>query len=483
MKWAPLLLALALVASCVTAGEARQATSPEARILWEVWPQIRVSPPDPWALKHAGLRAALAEQQVRHPGLFTVEEEGVSAEGRKIPLLRLGNGPTGVLLWSQMHGDEPTATLALLDLLNWCGTCRSDPRVQQLLSKLTLWIIPMLNPDGTERSQRWNAQEIDINRDALRLSTPEGRFLKAVRDRVQPVFGYNLHNQNPDTLTGKGGRQVAIALMSVPGDEALTETGGTKRTKQLAVKVQQLVAAIAPGRVSRYDMDYTARAFGDSMTRWGTPTLLIETGGWAGADEAGRLVRLNFVALVGSLGAIADGSVAALPSEAYARIPLNLRDALTTLVVRNTLLTGGRGLAPFKADLSFVLPGAFAGEKPRRRMPTLHEVGDLSYAHGLTELDAAGMLAVPWPTAQPAGDWPTLQQSLRDLGLAEAMEAGLLAAVRSHGEKAVARPGYAGPVLLYRASGKGRFTLAGAVLQGRLVGEPLLQSSTGPSPR
>jgi hypothetical protein len=42
---------------------------------------------------------------------------GLSAEGRPLYAVRFGSGPQRVLAWSQMHGDEPTHTLALADLL------------------------------------------------------------------------------------------------------------------------------------------------------------------------------------------------------------------------------------------------------------------------------------------------------------------------------------------------------------------------------
>lgn len=472
------LATLALLVPAAAIGEIPAPMAWNAKTLWDAWPTTRVSPPDPWALKHAGLRVALDQLNTRHPGLFSIVEEGLSSEGRKIPLLRVGSGPTDILLWSQMHGDEPSATLALMDVLNWLGTNQRDPVVQQLLSKLTLWIVPMLNPDGAERTQRWNAQEIDINRDALRLSTPEGRFLKAIRDRVKPVIGYNLHNQTPNLQAGKGGSQVAMALLSVPGDEAFSETPGTRQTKRLAVKVQQLVNTLVAGRVSRYDTDYTARAFGDSMTRWGTATLLIESGGWAGAEEAERLVRLNFVALLGSLSAIADGSIEQVKVQDYALIPMNHRDALTTLLVRNARLAGGRGLPPFTADLSFIVPGPFEGDALHYKEPAVVEVGDLSYAKGLTEVDATGMLAVPWPTAVPPEDWSSLKASLAARGLAEVNEAKLVATVHTLGESAVAKPGYTGAVLLYRTSGTGPLTLEGAVLRGKVVGIPVIHVST-----
>lgn len=468
---------LSATLGCAIAALAAGPSSMDARSLWEAWPQLRVSPADPWRLRHADLRRQLEELRAKYPELATAVEEGTSAEGRRIPLLKVGSGPIGVLLWSQMHGDEPTATCALLDLLHWLGAHRDKAEVRALRSKLTLWIVPMLNPDGAERGQRRNAQEIDINRDALRLSTPEGRFLKAVRDRVRPELGFNLHNQQPTYSAGARGPQAAMSLLAVPGDEAVTVTPGVRRTMQMAIHAQRLAETFAPGRVGRYDMDYTARAFGDSMSRWGTPTLLIESGGWAGPDEASRLVRLNFVVLAGTLAAIADGSLDAVDPRAYERIPLNASGRIASLVVRGARLAGGRGLPPFEADLAFQVPGPFTGGEARRE-PGLAELGDFGHGRGLAELDGRGLLAAPWPEA--AVDWPALQAAVRARGLEQPAEPDLLAALTRFGETAVARTGFRHPVLLFRDLGQGRLRLEGAVLRGRLVGG---LTATAPDPR
>jgi hypothetical protein len=114
-----------------------------------------------------------------------------------------GTGPMHVLLWSQMHGDEPTATSALLDILHIVAGHQADPPVQRLLERLTIHFVPMLNPDGAQRFQRRNAQGLDVNRDALLLQAPEGLALKALRDRLQPALGFNLHNQSWLTSAGK----------------------------------------------------------------------------------------------------------------------------------------------------------------------------------------------------------------------------------------------------------------------------------------
>jgi hypothetical protein len=445
------------------------AAEPVSAPLWNAWPAARVYTGDPFALKSAALRGEIARLAARHPGLFRVDEEGTSSEGRPIPLLVAGSGPTTVLLWSQMHGDEPTATVALLDVLNHLGATRETPATKALLSNLTLAIIPMLNPDGAERTRRTNAQGIDVNRDAQRLQSPEGRFLKAVRERLKPAVAYNLHNQGPNTLAGPAGPQAAIALLAVPFDEAFTENDGRRTTKRLAVLVRDLLQPWAPLRVARYDMEYTARAFGDSMTRWGTPTLLIESGGFsaAGPEEAAALVRLNFVALLGTLSALADGSLANVDAAAYDAIPLNVRDRLFDVLVRHAVVIGGGGLPPYLADVGWNVPPArpgFTGTAVGRgRGGAVLEVGDLETYRGKTEIDGLNRLLCVAPKGGTEG-WAKALEGLTAKGLASAdgtlklTSAALSQEAQAwlDGAPALA-PGYGGDFLLLAPAGDGGF--------------------------
>ena len=103
---------------------------------------------------------------------------GSSIEGRSINMLSFGSGDTKLLLWSQMHGDEPTATASLLAIFNYLVKNSDHPFVENLYKNISINAIVMLNPDGAERFQRRNAQDIDINRDARLLQSPEARTLK-----------------------------------------------------------------------------------------------------------------------------------------------------------------------------------------------------------------------------------------------------------------------------------------------------------------
>ena len=95
----------------------------------------------------------------------------------KFTKMEWGKGKTKVFLWSQMHGDEPTATSALIDMFAFLQKNRGKIGwVKKFEETLTIRAVPMLNPDGSELFQRRNLQSIDINRDALDLKTPEGIF-------------------------------------------------------------------------------------------------------------------------------------------------------------------------------------------------------------------------------------------------------------------------------------------------------------------
>jgi hypothetical protein len=57
---------------------------------------------------------------------LATREIGKSIHGREIRAVTFGRGPTRVLLWSQMHGDESTATMALADIFRFLTEAGGD---------------------------------------------------------------------------------------------------------------------------------------------------------------------------------------------------------------------------------------------------------------------------------------------------------------------------------------------------------------------
>jgi hypothetical protein len=386
------LLAVALLLSGAVPG-----FSPQA--LWDAWPDRRfVVTPAP-CLRHAELVERLRALEARHRGRLALEDVGRSVQGRSIHLVTLGTGPRRILLWSQMHGDEPSATPALLDLADTLlGSDAPEPRA--VLDGLTLLIVPMLNPDGAERYGRRNAQAIDVNRDALHLSTPEGRTLKAVRDRFQPELGFNLHDQNRRTTVGDTGILSSISLLAVAGDREGTLTPGRARAKRACSTVARTLAPFVPGGIARYDEDWNPRAFGDNLTAWGTPVVLIESGGVPPGRPLTDLTRLNYVALLTVLHDLVRDDLAGESPDLYESLTRNKEDLWT-----DVLLEGGRvwqpaAGEPYRADVAFdVLDrdplAASCAEPGLPGFSRIREVGDGRLLGAARRVDASGRLVAP----------------------------------------------------------------------------------------
>jgi hypothetical protein len=365
--------------------------------LGRIWDAEHVSPPAPPLVDHAEVVARLTALASQAPDLFALERVGESIEGRSINYLRAGTGSYDVLLWSQMHGDESTATSALFDLFDYLRRHRQDPAVARILTRLRLHVVPMLNPDGAQRFERRNAQSIDVNRDALRLQTPEGRVLKTLRDRLRPRVGFNLHNQSWRTSVGKPPRPASISLLSVAYDEARTEDAGRRLTKQICSVIRDALEPFAPDQIGRYDDEFEVRAFGDNITLWGTPVVLIETGPWPGAEPEPALVRLNFVAIVSALDALATGAVDRADPQRYETLPMN-ESKLLSVIVRNATVITGRGIPPFVADIGLLASRRVQVVDGRRELQTsltVDDVGDLRTLGALRTIDATGMTATP----------------------------------------------------------------------------------------
>jgi hypothetical protein len=207
-----------------------------------------------------------------------------------------------------------------------------------------------------------------VNRDARVLATPEGRTLKAVRDRFEPHYGFNLHDQNPRTRVGTTERRAAISLLAPPPDADLTETPGVLRAKRLATIMGRAAEPLVGGHITRYDESFNPRAFGDLTQAWGTSAVLVESGGWPGEHTKHYLRRVNFLMLVRALDALAAGTHEQQDARWYGAIPPNGRAMNDVLIRGIAVVLPGR--APVRVDIVLDEDG------PGRGWRVL-EVGDL----------------------------------------------------------------------------------------------------------
>ncbi|MGQ4659588.1 M14 family zinc carboxypeptidase [Lysobacter sp. F6437] len=331
---------------------------------------------------------------------FHTEEIGRSVEGRPLRHVSWGDGDTRVLLWSQMHGDESTASMAIADLFQFLGAHPDHPIVQRLQQGTTLHFLPVMNPDGAARFQRRNAQGIDINRDARALVSPEARALHDLRERVQPAFGFNLHDQQVGYRAGDSDRGTAIALLAPAFNEARDVDPTRARAIEVAVAIRAVLEPMIGGHIAKWDDTFNPRAFGDLTAAAGVSTILIESGGIEGDLQKQRLRKLNFLALVGALDAIATGTHAGLPRQRYEELPEN-GDVWSDL-----LITGGTLAIPGQPQARVDLLVDFE-RSLLERGGSIADIGDLGEAHARRTIDASGLYIVPFaPPGAPAGGAP-----------------------------------------------------------------------------
>lgn len=317
---------------------------------------------------------------------------GKSVENRNIHLLKLGNGKQKIMLWSQMHGNEPTATLALLDIFKFftLNDDLNDPFKNNILDHCTLYFIPLVNPDGAERFTRRNALGIDLNRDARSLSAPESQLLKQFRDKTNADIGFNLHDQELYYGIGDSRKPSTMAFLAPSYNFKKDINEKRKRSMKIIVSMKKALENFIPQQIGLYSDAFMPNAFGDSMQKWGTSTILIESGAFKNDYERQFVRKLNFIAILQALHEISNKSFEKNTIEEYHKIPLNKKDAIFDLLIRN--IEYRLNNSKFEIDLGI------SRDKTNRdtfsdyiENQIIWDIGDLKDFSGFDEIKANGM--------------------------------------------------------------------------------------------
>jgi hypothetical protein len=253
---------------------------------------------------------------------------GYSVLNQPIYAYNLGKGPKKILIWSQMHGNESTTTRALLDLFEYLHTKDGS----RLLKGLTLMIIPQLNPDGALNYTRFNANNVDLNRDAMNLTQPETVALINVFNAFLPDFCFNLHEQRSIFSAGKMGRPATISFLSPASDVQRNLTPARITAMQLIGHVNKELQKLIPNQIGRYDDTFNPNCIGDHFISLGVPTLLFEAGHNNLDYDRNFTKTMIFNALLIALNAIENDDFLNYTTSAYDEIPENQKDYVDIIV-------------------------------------------------------------------------------------------------------------------------------------------------------
>jgi carboxypeptidase T len=108
------------------------------------------------------------------PANVEMQAIGASIEGRPIWALKIGHGATKILINGTQHAREWISTMVDMSIADrMVRTSATDPRVHEFVASSTLWVVPIMNPDGYQytwgtdrywRKNRRGGYGVDLNR-------------------------------------------------------------------------------------------------------------------------------------------------------------------------------------------------------------------------------------------------------------------------------------------------------------------------------
>ncbi|MFC6621340.1 M14 family metallopeptidase [Novosphingobium panipatense] len=217
LKFAAIATTLAMTTPAVAAEPVPPTVLPPA-LAWSGASEKLVAPAgDPWITpaEAAGFRTTPRFDEMRSwlehldkaSPLISVASFGKTGEGRDLLMVRASKGSAGkpvVLVQAGIHSGEIDGKDAGLMLLRDIAMRGK----QDLLDRVDLVFVPILNIDGHERASPWNflhvrgpdakgtegnARDINLNRDYSKLDTPEVRAIVALLQRLDPVLYIDCH--------------------------------------------------------------------------------------------------------------------------------------------------------------------------------------------------------------------------------------------------------------------------------------------------
>jgi len=187
------------------------------------------------------LTAELQQVAAARPDITRLFSVGLSVQGRTLWIMKISRNPDveedepEVRYIAAMHGDEVVGKELCINLIHLLvDSYGVDPRLTALVDETEIWILPSMNPDGTALSQRYNANNIDLNRNfpdqfTDPVNSPAGR---AVETQAVMNWGYahsvnlsaNLHGGSLVANYPYDGTPTGASVYSAAPDDALWES-------------------------------------------------------------------------------------------------------------------------------------------------------------------------------------------------------------------------------------------------------------------
>jgi len=269
----------------------------------------------------------------KHEANFKIQVIGQSVLKEDLYSITLGSGEKRILMWSQMHGNESTTTKSLFDLLNFLS---SHVNSKSILKTCTIVIIPILNPDGAKAYTRLNANGVDLNRDAQKLTQPESLVLRTVFSEFKPHYCFNLHGQRTIFSAGNTNNPATLSFLSPAQDKVCTITENRKVAMSVIVKINKMLQNEIPNQVGIYDDTFNINCVGDTFQSFNVPTVLFEAGHYPDDYDREAVRCLVFQSYIIALNTIVEDAIVLNDYYDYFQIPQNEK-LFFDVIIKNVL--------------------------------------------------------------------------------------------------------------------------------------------------
>jgi len=263
---------------------------------------------------------------------FEYKTIGYSEEHRPIYAIDIGHGKTKILLWSQMHGNESTTTKAIFDFFNFIRKEKKSEFVKNLINNFQIRIIPMLNPDGASKYTRFNANAIDLNRDALNKSQCETQVFFKNLEIFDPDFCFNMHGQRTIFSAGKAEYPATISFLAPTYDDKLGINSSRLQAIKLIATAYKMLESFIPKQIGRYDDEHNPNCYGDYIQKLNIPTILFEAGHFPKDYNRNETRKYVLISLLRMLDSTAKKEFNYENKDLYFDIPLNKKLYLDCII-------------------------------------------------------------------------------------------------------------------------------------------------------
>lgn len=318
--------------------------------------------------------------------LVSVSHVGNSVQNRPIHTLTIGSGAIRVFLWSQMHGNESTTTKATYDFINFLAS--EDEIAVQSRHRFTFLIVPMLNPDGAFLYTRENANQVDLNRDFIKLSQPESQLLMQLFEEFKPDYCFNMHDQRSIFGVGNPLKPATVSFLAPAFNDARDMNAVRMKAVGVIATMFETLSSLIPNQIGRFDDAYNRNCVGDTFQSLHVPTILIEAGHFPNDYDREQTRFFVFISLISALHKIYENDIVSNDLCVYLEIPQN-NPLFFDFVYRNVKICYDNSILITNFAAQFVEELV---DHHFQRIAKIVAIGGLDEHVGHVEFDAQGQM-------------------------------------------------------------------------------------------